>query len=574
MVNARGPASWAWVLTAWRGGRERREWDYRLIDIVAVIEREGGIRLRPKTRRGEYCGRCPFPDCSSREDGFLVWDRIALEERADGSREKHFWCRRCGRSGNVVSFLVQLAEARGQPLSWREAARRAGLLSREGQEGEENKGERSPRRGQEDEEFRALLAVYERARKALVEGADEQGRAYLAWRGIDLEVARQQGIGYIPAGKGEGETSELRRRWQGRILFPLYDWKGDITGLKGRTIAFWQRCASPLEQRRQIEEWNRGHPGSTLAPYLACGSGTFGTPDIREAETLICCEGEFDALAFLSAGLGPVRATGKHPAQRLPLTVTRVILAVDRDVTEEELIREARALRQSGLELEMVRPPAPYKDFADVWAARQQRPPERPASAPVSLAAPPGGEREPEQEVRPCEAHPTGGDPLPELPPWLMKLATSWPGEDLDIEIEYNGQVVWRQEGSKRGDLAAPGGTPLEKKGRRCVRHDRRALYWTRDGQGYCADPDCYSRVRLFEAGRRLRWPELRQDIPPNGRFPGWCRLLVLAGEAHWQRFVAEAPYELVDAALREAGRRGQGLPLLTEVFEEGARPS
>src|SRR5258708_1071552 len=68
--------------------------DYSHLDIVAEVERITGVTLKHESKN-QYSARCPFPNCTSQHNAFLVWDRAILEETSSGKRQRHFYCRRC-----------------------------------------------------------------------------------------------------------------------------------------------------------------------------------------------------------------------------------------------------------------------------------------------------------------------------------------------------------------------------------------------------------------------------------------------------------------------------------------------
>lgn len=70
------------------------------IDLCSFIEARAPTRLRPDVRTdgGVFVGACPFPDCSSDDDGFHVWPN---------SVRPRYWCRVCGRTGDAISFIRQ-----------------------------------------------------------------------------------------------------------------------------------------------------------------------------------------------------------------------------------------------------------------------------------------------------------------------------------------------------------------------------------------------------------------------------------------------------------------------------------
>jgi DNA polymerase-1 len=67
------------------------------LNIVAVFQRY--THLSPASHSGkQWQGACPFSDCSADTDGFVVWPELT-------SRGCHYYCRGCGRAGDVLSFV-------------------------------------------------------------------------------------------------------------------------------------------------------------------------------------------------------------------------------------------------------------------------------------------------------------------------------------------------------------------------------------------------------------------------------------------------------------------------------------
>src|SRR5258707_7186716 len=85
-----------------QGGQEKKRLDYTHLDIIAEAERIIDRRLVPHTKTsGKFKCQCPFKDCSSTKDAFLVFDRPELEEG-----QVHFWCNRCGARGSLMDLVM------------------------------------------------------------------------------------------------------------------------------------------------------------------------------------------------------------------------------------------------------------------------------------------------------------------------------------------------------------------------------------------------------------------------------------------------------------------------------------
>src|SRR5579859_1536082 len=267
--------------------QEDKQVDYSHLDIVAEVERITGCSFK-HVSKDEYSARCPFPGCTSQNDGFRVWDRAVLDWTRDNKREKHFWCRRCDRSGDLISLIRQYREAiSGEVVSWKEAARELRIdprTWRASDESDEQRGQsegkakataRDQRRQQAEQRRKAgekelseLDAAYPLARAALASGQIVQGeltipldlaREYLAARGFTLEQAAALGMGYIPMRQEIGRNpGELLSAWRGRVLFPLTGPKG-VRGYAGRSLWKWAPGMSAEQHRRvlEVDEKNR-----------------------------------------------------------------------------------------------------------------------------------------------------------------------------------------------------------------------------------------------------------------------------------------------------------------------------
>ncbi|MDJ0665467.1 MAG: DNA primase [Acidimicrobiia bacterium] len=163
-----------------------------------------------------------------------------------------YHCFGCGKGGDIFAWVQET-----QNLDFREAiellARRAGVTLTE------TPGE-AKRRGRRDELVRATEAAVDFYRDRLKTGADGGGaRSYLRGRGYDGDVVDQFGLGYSPPGWDEltrhlkklgfvdrtladaGLASRSSRgrmidRFRGRIMFPIFDLRGDPVGFGARLL--------------------------------------------------------------------------------------------------------------------------------------------------------------------------------------------------------------------------------------------------------------------------------------------------------------------------------------------------
>ncbi|HET8844590.1 MAG TPA: toprim domain-containing protein, partial [Ktedonobacteraceae bacterium] len=378
---------------------EEKPVDYSHLDIITEAERIIERRLVRHTRTsGKWHCACPFPDCTSKNDAFTVWDRPVLEERRDGKREVHFWCGRCGRMGSLISLLRQYREAMtGEQLSWPEAAQALRIDPRTKRTMDEDVQNRSrqmtasdkrlhldeQRRKAGQAELAILDALYHRARAWLAAGqivmkdgrciALDQPQAYLLSRGYTLDQANMLGIAYIPTVQEVPELTHLvARSWRGRILFPLAGPHG-VSGYAGRTLWRWTPGMEPEQHKQLLDDWNASHPDPAkriLRHNKTYLPAYYGYQDACHASTLVLVEGEFDAASVRLALSGlpdmAVCAFGKNVQARLvPENVLHVVLALDLDQAgQQALERLIDELQSRGMTVSVARSPV-GKDWND-----------------------------------------------------------------------------------------------------------------------------------------------------------------------------------------------------------------
>ena len=163
-----------------------------------------------------------------------------------------YHCFGCGKGGDIFAWVQET-----QNLDFREAvellARRAGVTLTE------TPGE-AKRRGKREELVRATEAAVEFYRNRLKVGSDAGGaRSYLRSRGYDGDVVDEFALGFSPPGWDEltrhlkkigfaertladaGLASRSSRgrlidRFRGRIMFPIFDLRGDPVGFGARLL--------------------------------------------------------------------------------------------------------------------------------------------------------------------------------------------------------------------------------------------------------------------------------------------------------------------------------------------------
>jgi DNA primase len=163
-----------------------------------------------------------------------------------------FHCFGCGKSGDIFGWVEET-----QSVDFREAvellARRAGVTLTE------SPGE-AKKRGRREELVRATEAAVEFYRKRLKSGSDAgSARSYLRGRGYESDVVDRFGIGFSPDGWDEltqhlrsrgfkdrtladaglasrNRAGRMTDRFRGRIMFPIFDLRGDPVGFGARRL--------------------------------------------------------------------------------------------------------------------------------------------------------------------------------------------------------------------------------------------------------------------------------------------------------------------------------------------------
>ena len=197
-------------------------------DITQII----GERVKLKRAGREYKGLCPFHN--EKTPSFTV-----------NPTKDFYHCFGCGAHGSVLGFMMQ-HDRLDFPAAVEALAERYGL--------------EVPRRGPSRPSGKGLYDLLNGAARHYIEqlkGSDP-AKDYLKSRGLTGKVAQAFGIGYAPRGNGilarfgqsedqrrslvdaglalKGESGELYDRFRDRIMFPIRDRRGRVTGFGGRAM--------------------------------------------------------------------------------------------------------------------------------------------------------------------------------------------------------------------------------------------------------------------------------------------------------------------------------------------------
>ena len=160
------------------------------------------------TRGGEYAGGCP--GCGGGRDRFRVWP-------ADKGGEGSYWCRRCGKGGDLVQFLVDFCG-----YEYKAAFEAAGRSNTGGYiparykparhaEPPVNKFEPVERDNPVETWQTKAMEFVNRAHQALL--AYDHGLEYLSSRGISLAAVKKFRLGWHPGEKDKPCSFRPRKAW-------------------------------------------------------------------------------------------------------------------------------------------------------------------------------------------------------------------------------------------------------------------------------------------------------------------------------------------------------------------------
>lgn len=264
------------------------------IDIVDLISEQ--VELR---RRGSnFVGLCPFHN--EKTPSFTV-----------SPEKKIYKCFGCGKSGNVITFLMELLDlSYGDAL--KELAKRAGI-NLEKYVPKDVKAEVS----RKEQLLIALAQANRFFQMALNTQSGSIARSYLANRGYLPYIIQEFQIGYAPAGwdllfnelskrgtppdiiieaglakKKETSTDEYYDIFRHRIIFPIRNTIGKVVGFGARSIQ------DEPSQPKYINS-----PQTSLFDKSKLLFGLFeGRNEIRSHKSAILVEGYADVITLHQAG--------------------------------------------------------------------------------------------------------------------------------------------------------------------------------------------------------------------------------------------------------------------------------
>ena len=305
---------------------------YAREDIDRVRERTDLVELAAEITKVKRSGRSVMAVCPFHQE---KTPSLSIDP-ARGL----YHCFGCGKSGDVFGW-VQETQSVGFSDAVELLARRAGVTVTQDPDAAKRKDRRERL---VDAVTRAAAFYHDR-----LKSADDAGhaRGYLRSRGYDADVVDQFVIGYSPAEwdllvthlrddgikdealLGAGLASRSRRgglvdRFRGRLMFPIYDVRGDAVGfgarqLEGEPPKYLNSPETPIYHKSRLMyglNWAKS--------------------EIVRADEAVVVEGYTDVIALHLAGLPSAVATsgtalGEDHLDLLRRFSTRVVLAFDAD---------------------------------------------------------------------------------------------------------------------------------------------------------------------------------------------------------------------------------------------------
>jgi len=292
-------------------------------DIVKLVSEH--TQLKKVGRR--WSGLCPFHN--EKTPSFSV-----------NAEEGLYQCFGCKESGDYITFVREL-EHLDFPGAIEHLARRSGITLRYT---DANEGAKRTRKKTLIGHVNAAVDVYHEHLNAPTPAANV-ARGYLRERGFDRDLVRKYKVGFAPddwdflakrlrisnkdltdSGLGKMNSIGKQMDWQrGRIVFPVFDERGDAVGFGGRIMPGGEGAKYINSQECAVYSKSRILYGLNWAKEHIVSSG--------EA---IICEGYTDVIGFGRVGVDTAVATcgtalTDDHLKLLKRFTNRIVLAFDAD---------------------------------------------------------------------------------------------------------------------------------------------------------------------------------------------------------------------------------------------------
>lgn len=321
-------------------------------DIVSLISEY--VPLKKAGRN--YKGLCPFH--SEKTPSFMVSPELQM-----------YKCFGCGEAGDAYAFLEKY-----EGMEFREAlkflADRVGVKLVSAKPGEESQKERLYELNSLALRFyNYILLNHPKAKPAL---------SYLTReRGLKLETIETFKLGYSPevpgaikrflVDKKKFTEVELERagisvptqrgavdRFRGRVIFPLFDHKGNVVGFAGRVL--------PSDPRaKEIAKYINSPETSVYHKSRLLYGLNLTKEEIKKEKKAVVVEGELDLISSFQAGIKNVvaikgSALTEDGVKLISRFTKEITLALDADFAGDAAARRGIAIAQKeGLEIKVVK---------------------------------------------------------------------------------------------------------------------------------------------------------------------------------------------------------------------------
>ena len=291
-------------------------------DFAAVAGEH--IALKRAGRR--YQGLCPFH--AEKSPSFSI-----------NAEEGLYYCFGCGVGGDVITFVREI-----EHLEFAEAVER--LAARAGIQIRYDTAAVSEERQRRTRLVEAMTRAVDWYHERLLSGADAKGaRNYLRSRGYDGEVVRAYRIGWAPEGWDElcqalklspdlardtglgflNKRGRVQDFFRGRVLFPIFDVRGDPVAFGGRRLAEGEGPKYRNSPETPLYSKSRVLYGLNWAKAA-----------VVDTNEVVVCEGYTDVIGLARAGIRSGVATcgtalSDEHVRVLKNFARRVVLAYDAD---------------------------------------------------------------------------------------------------------------------------------------------------------------------------------------------------------------------------------------------------
>jgi len=320
-------------------------------DIVSLI----GEFIELKKAGRNYKALCPFH--SEKTPSFMVSPELQI-----------FKCFGCGEAGDALAFLQKYEGMDfGEALKF--LADRAGIKLRP------LKGQR---RGEKERLYEINKLAADFYHYILLK--HQAGKAALSYllkqRGLKLETIKTFQLGYSPdvplalkkflvdkkrfglrelvkGGLAYSRNGRVFDRFRGRVIFPLFDHRGNAIGLAGRIL--------PSKEKRDLAKYIN----SPETPVYHKGRVLYGLnltrSEIKHKRSVVVVEGELDMISSWQAGVKNVvaikgSALTEDQVGLLSRFTKNLILAPDSDLAGDAAARRGITIAQrKGLEVKVAR---------------------------------------------------------------------------------------------------------------------------------------------------------------------------------------------------------------------------